>query len=301
MKLCLQVLGERLLARVTRELARPDSAFPRQFGVGVPLQWQIERLAQQAALPSVITSSAVSGAGGVVVALVEAQDAVTVDQLWSLASREYHAMAGSDANACRPPPVIVVFDRELPTSRLLDLPAIVSDWVSGSDAMHDLARRILFVLKQRHLLVPEPDSARLSIAVAQRRLQYGDKFTVLTPHEVSLAELFLARFGSVIPMEELQLMFRLAGRSVEGSNMRVTMFQLRFKIEALTRGHYTLSCAYGLGYVLRHGKTVGASVSASARTSPNTGSPQRNCQETRAWAASASARAEAASLVTGAA
>ena len=76
----------------------------------------------------------------------------------------------------------------------------------------------------------------------------------LTPSEVAVAELFLSRFGSVIPLEEIQLLFKLAGRSIEGSNLRVTMFQLRFKIEALTRCRYTLTSAYGTGYVLKHGK-----------------------------------------------
>ncbi len=279
MKLCLQVLGERLLARVTRELARPDSAFPRQFGVGLPLQWQIARLDAWPDRCSTADPASSRAASRATVLLVEAQDAVVVDQLWSLASREYHAIAGSNTSAFQPIPVIVVFDRELPTASLLDLPAIVSDWVSGSDAMHDLVRRIVFVLKQRHLLVLEPDSARLSLAVEQRRLHYGDKSTVLTPYEVSLAELFLARLGSVVPMDELQLMFRLAGRSVEGSNMRVTMFQLRFKIEALTRCHYTLTCTYGLGYVLRPGKSVAtrASSDSGSDTRSRNGSADHRC------------------------
>jgi hypothetical protein len=58
----------------------------------------------------------------------------------------------------------------------------------------------------------------------------------------------------VIPLDELQLLFKLAGRSTEGSNVRVTMFQLRFKSKALKRCRYTLTSAYGLGYVLKHGK-----------------------------------------------
>jgi hypothetical protein len=56
-------------------------------------------------------------------------------------------------------------------------------------------------------------------------------------------------------MEEIQLLFKLAGRSTEGSNVRVTMFQLRFKVEALTHCQFTLTSAYAEGYVLRHSKS----------------------------------------------
>jgi hypothetical protein len=61
--------------------------------------------------------------------------------------------------------------------------------------------------------------------------------------------------GSVVPIEEIFLLFRLAGRSTSGSNIRVTIFQLRFKIELLTRNHFSLVCAYGEGYALRPVRT----------------------------------------------
>ena len=69
-----------------------------------------------------------------------------------------------------------------------------------------------------------------------------------------MAELFLHHFGSVIPLEDILLLFRLSCRSTEGSNIRVTMFQLRFKIEAVSRFQFTLTSAYGEGYVLRHAR-----------------------------------------------
>ena len=73
----------------------------------------------------------------------------------------------------------------------------------------------------------------------------------LSPAEVPLAELFLSHMGSVVPLEEIQLMFQLSGRSKANNNIRVTIFQLRFKIELLTRRQFTLACAYGEGYSLR--------------------------------------------------
>mgnify|MGYP002737806200 CR=1 FL=1 len=256
MKVCLRVMGERLPARVAAEIARADSAFPRQFTAQAPLHWQIELLAS----PVSATCLASSPAHATVI-LLEAHDPAFVDELWSIASRDYDAIARdarhrADSDREATAPVILVFNRELPTSQLMEMPAIVTDWVVGLDAMHELARRVFSALKRRHPQVTAPEDSRPGLRLDSRRLCHGDRSILLTPSEVAVAELFLARFGSVIPLDEIQLLFKLAGRSVEGSNVRVTMFQLRFKIEALTRCHYTLTSAYGQGYVLRHGKAA---------------------------------------------
>ncbi len=256
MKVCLRVMGERLLARVAAEIARTDSAFPRQFSAHVPVQWQMEQLSRP-----VSATCLESSPSHATVVLLEAHDAAFVDELWSIASRDYDVIARdvrqhSKRDHSAAAPVILVFDRELPTAQLMEMPAIVTDWVIGLDAMHELARRVFVALKRRQHLVTAPADTRPTLRLESRRLYHGDQSILLTTSEVAVAELFLARFGSVIPLDEIQLLFKLAGRSVEGSNVRVTMFQLRFKIEALTRCHYTLTSAYGQGYVLRHGKAA---------------------------------------------
>ncbi len=261
MKVLLRVLGDQLPGRVASEIARRDTAFPRHSGSGALLHWQIERLSSpltSACLDNTPTRPAI--------VLIEAHDAAVVDQLWSLHSRDYHAICRSDRLDDPPAPVIIVFDRELPTTHLPEMPGIVTDWVTGSGAMQDLARRVIAALKRQQQLI-EPGGSGLALAAGSRHLCHAGQSILLTPSEVAVAELFLARFGSVIPLDELQLLFKLAGRSTEGSNMRVTMFQLRFKIEALTRCHYTLTSAYGQGYVLRHGKGGDAA--------PGPGWPQR--------------------------
>jgi hypothetical protein len=83
-------------------------------------------------------------------------------------------------------------------------------------------------------------------------LCYAGDTTQLTASEVAVAELFLNHFGTLIPTEDIHLLFKLSGRSTEGSNIRVTMFQLRFKIEAVTRCQFTLTNSYNSGYVMRH-------------------------------------------------
>ena len=92
----------------------------------------------------------------------------------------------------------------------------------------------------------------LTLLPESRLLCYSGNTTLLTAAEVAVAELFLHYFGSVISIEDIHLLFKIAGRSIEGSNIRVTMFQLRFKIEAVTRCQFTLINAYNTGYVLRH-------------------------------------------------
>ena len=259
MRVCLRVAGDPLLARVSAEVAHRGSAFPRQLAPGLPLHWQVERLHWPLDSDAFRITPA-----QVTVLLIEACDPQVVDALWSSYSRDYHAIAHRHRPDHPSVPVIVVFERELPVTQLLQMPDIVTDWVNGLDAMQDLARRVFAVLRR---LRPRPGSAdhpRLSLLPESRLLCHGGDSMLLTPAEVAVAELFLSRFGSVIPLQEIQLLFKLAGRSTEGSNVRVSMFQLRFKIEALTHCQYTLSSAYGQGYALRHGKAGDAGTALQA-------------------------------------
>ncbi len=259
MKVVLRVAGEQLLARLAAELARQDSAFPRQLAATLPLHWHLE------ALPSPFNSACLDRLPMQrSVILIEVQDESTLDALWSATCRDYPALTRDAARDDPSPPVMLAFARELTATQLPDMPSFVTDWVNGIDATHELALRVLCALRRLPRRGILPDSSRLSLAIDARRLWHGTDSVVLTPCEISVAELFLSRFGSVIPLQELQLLFRLAGRSVEGSNVRVAMFQLRFKIEALTHCHYTLTSAYGQGYVLKHGKAGDAGKSSQA-------------------------------------
>lgn len=249
MKIHLRIAGPQLLASVAAEVARQDSAFPRQLSATIPLHWQIE------ALPSPFNDTCLDHAATQsVVMLVEVRDDNTIEALWSANCRNYDAIGRGDHDTRPRPPVILAIDRKLSSQRLPDLPPFITDWVNGIDAVQELALRVLWALKRLPQLTSVPDCPRLSLSIESRRLWHADQSVLLTPCEIPLAELFLSRFGCVIPLEELQLLFKLAGRSVESSNVRVAMFQLRLKIEALTHWQYTLASAYALGYVLRHGK-----------------------------------------------
>ncbi len=253
MKVYLRAKGNRLTRRLVAELAAADSAFPRQIGPGKRLCWQIEPITSP-----LCADHLANAPSRVSVVLAEAGHASTIEELWALGRREHALLCSRNEQGCPPAPVILVFDREYPTSELVEMPVLVTDWVSGEDAMHDLARRVIASLRRQKHLQEHLGGGLLSLNPESRRLSFNDTEAIqLSAAEVPLAELFLTHMGSVVPMEEIFLMFRLAGRSTSGSNIRVTIFQLRFKIELLTHHQFSLVCAYGEGYALRTARAWG--------------------------------------------
>lgn len=247
MKIFLRVMGSKLHERLVAELAALDSAFPRQVGPGRLLCWQIECITAPFR-PDYLDNSPAR----VSVVLIDAAHIAIIDELWSLGGREYAALCCSNSYDYPPAPVILVFDREPPTSELVEMPLFVTDWVCGEDATHDLARRVIACLRRQKHLQDDLGGGMLTLNAETRRLRFNDTDAIqLSAAEVPLAELFLTHIGSVVPMEEINLLFRLSGRSTSGSNVRVTIFQLRFKIEQLTHHYFSVVCAYGEGYVLR--------------------------------------------------
>ncbi len=247
MKIFLRVMGQKLLERLVAELAALDSAFPRQIRPDRLLCWQIECIA-----PPFCAAYLDNSPARVSVVLIEAGQTTIIEQLWTLAGRNDAALCSSNVHDCPPAPVILVFDREHPTSELVEMPVLVTDWVSGETAMHDLARRVIASLRRQKHLHEHLGGGMLTLNSETRRLRFNDTDSILlSAAEVPLAELLLTHIGSVVPMEEINLLFRLAGRSTSGSNIRVTIFQLRFKIELLTHNYFSVTCAYGEGYALR--------------------------------------------------
>ena len=251
MKIFLKILGQRLFERVAREVAALDSAFPRRLGHAKLLSWHLERLDAPLRADHVEPS-----ADCISVLLIEIRDPSEVEALWDIGSRSHPPLLGATGSGAYPAPVILVFDEETADSRFNDIPPIVDDWIHGLNAMHELARRVITSLRRRKYLQEELGSGHLTLNLESRQLAYHNDAVQLSPAEMPLAELFMCHIGSVIPIDEIQLMFKLAGRSITGSNIRVTIYQLRFKIELLTRNHFTLVCAYGEGYALRPGKAA---------------------------------------------
>lgn len=249
MKIFLNILGDRLFEHVAREVAALDSAFPRRLGHAKLLSWHLEKL-DGPVRGDYLTKSA----NRISVVLIEVKHRSEIEVLWDLAAHECWSLrCGQDADASQVP-VILVFDEPPESYGIIDMPMMVDDWVCRLDSMHELARRVITSLRRQEGLKEDLGVGLLTLNLDTRRLAYGGDSVQLSPAETPLAELFMSHIGSVIPIEEILLMFRLTGRSVTSSNIRVTIFQLRFKIELLTRHHFTIACAYGEGYSLRPSK-----------------------------------------------
>lgn len=247
MRIILKVMGQSLYGKLAKEMASLNSAFPRRYKQGKAIDWQLSllnHLPQAADLANLPTA--------LVIVIVDASDMNAVEHLRALERQEFLYLNNLPTYPHGIAPVIVLFQQDALKPEMMEMPDIVSDWMFDPIHMHDLARRIFVSLQRKQMLQAEMRFGALTLLPQSRRLCYFNDSTHLTPSELAVAELFLHHFGSVILIEDIVLMFKLSGRSTEGSNIRVTMFQLRFKIEALTRCKFTLMSIYNEGYALRH-------------------------------------------------
>lgn len=247
MKIVLKIIGHTLYQQVTRSLASGKSPFPRSSSEGKLLTWQLVPLS-----PPFKSEYVENPFGDLVVVIMEAQDLAAIENVRMIERRESLHARLSHSLSQEISPLIMVLGREIPVSELLDMPEIVFDWLIEPVSLDDLVRRIFSSLKRNQQLRSELGYGVLTLLPDSRMLCYAGDTAQLTASEVAIAELFINNFGTVIPNEDIHLLFKLSGRSIEGSNIRVTMFQLRFKIEAVTRCQFTLTNSYSSGYVMRH-------------------------------------------------
>lgn len=247
MRIILKVMGDSLYGKLAKEMASLNTAFPRRYKQGKAIDWQLVLLNHAPQAEDLANQPT-----GLVIVLVDAPDLNIIERLRALERQEFLYINNLPAYPYGIAPVIVLFQQNALKSEMLEFPDIVADWMIAPICMHDLARRMFASLRRKQMLQAELRFGALTLLPESRRLCYYSDSTRLTPSELAVAELFLHHFGSVILLEDIVLMFKLSGRSTEGSNIRVTMFQLRFKIEALTRCQFTLLSIYKEGYALRH-------------------------------------------------
>ena len=247
MKILLKIMGQKLYHRITKAIAAADSPFPRSGAQSKLIHWQLIQLE-----PPFNSVYLESQPGEMPIVLMEISDAAAIEQLRTMEQRESLHVRSVFSTANDIAPLLLLLTDEITTNELLDMPEIVTDWMTEPVLIDDLVRRIFSSLKRKQQLRLELKYGVLTLLPESRLLCYSGNTTLLTAAEVAVAELFLHYFGSVISIEDIHLLFKIAGRSIEGSNIRVTMFQLRFKIEAVTRCQFTLINAYNAGYVLRH-------------------------------------------------
>jgi DNA-binding winged helix-turn-helix (wHTH) protein len=189
------------------------------------------------------------------VILIEANDNQLIDTIQSM---EMFMLAFIKNNPAIPlilSPVIMVFRSPAALCDTLDFPDFVSDWIFKPVVIHDLVRRILFCLKKKNILKNQIQFGSLTLTPETRSISHEDRTVRLTPSEYKLAELFLTQMGAVVSFEDLVTFFKSSGKSTRPNNIRVTVFQLRLKLEILTKSKIILASIYGHGYCLRQKRT----------------------------------------------
>ena len=189
-------------------------------------------------------------AGVATVILVEATDLSLIESLHAMERKEL-AFLGQAGSTTRLAPVIAVFDSADLLSEVRELPDIISDWTFFPVEPVELARRTFSALKRKNIVKTKVLYGALSLISDSRVLLFFGNGVNLTRSEFALMELFLSQMGTVIPLTDLAMLFRSTGKSTEGSNIRVTIFQLRLKLEMLTKGQYTVTSVYKQGYCLK--------------------------------------------------
>jgi DNA-binding winged helix-turn-helix (wHTH) protein len=249
MRIVLKIMGRKLYELLTKEMASLNSAFPKRYKQGKLIDWQL-RLIDDNLGPDDLNNPPSS----LSVILIDAHDLHILEKLKKLEKQEYLYLNSLPDFPFGVAPIILLFHDKILTPDLMELPNLVSDWLLEPMLMHDIVRRIFASLRRRQLFQSELRFGVLTLIPDSRKISYSGNSALLTPSEMAVAELFLHHFGSVIMFEDIVLVFKLAGKSTEGSNIRVTMFQLRFKIEAITNCQITLMSIYKEGYSLRHSK-----------------------------------------------
>ena len=247
MRILLKIKGPSLFEKITKEMAMLNSSFFKQDIDGQRINWQLISLDED-----ITAEDLANQATDINIILIDVHNKESIKYLRDLEKQQFLLMISGANFRYGVAPIIVIFNKNVLTPHILDLPEIIHDWVISPVVMHDLVRRIFTSLRRKETTTTEIRSGVLTLVPESRQLSYYGNTINLTPSELSAAELFLRQFGCVIPLEEISLMFKLSGRSTDGSNIRVTMFQLRFKIEALTRFEFTLRSIYKEGYSLRH-------------------------------------------------
>jgi DNA-binding winged helix-turn-helix (wHTH) protein len=183
--------------------------------------------------------------------VIDTEDPALVDRLQIMEKRELGFMKDPPFVPIVLAPLVLVFRSHSSLADMAEFPDFVSDWVCAPFTFSDLLRRVVVSLKRKNILKTRLRFGPLTLIPETRTAGFEGRTIHLTPSEFSLAELFMNQMGSVIPIKDLIALFKSTGKSTEGSNIRVTIFQLRLKLEMLTQSAMTLASVYKQGYCLK--------------------------------------------------
>jgi len=245
MRLELKVIGERLFDTIIFHYSTLADTLLQLCCDTDPIDLVVTRIEEKPQVKDFLIE-----AGGASVILVEATDLFLIESLQSMDRKEF-AFLGQAGSAARLLPLITVFDSPQLLSEVRELPDIISDWTFFPVEPIELTRRIFSALKRKNIVKTKVLYGALSLVSESRALLFFGNAVHLSRSEFALMELFLSQMGTVIPLVDLAMLFRSTGKSTEGSNIRVTIFQLRLKLEMLTKGQYTVTSVYKQGYCLK--------------------------------------------------
>ena len=245
MRLEIKVIGDRLFDAILFNRSTLSETFLQLCCDTDPIDAIVTRFDEKPQVKDLLLET-----GGASIILVEANDLSLIESLQSMERKEL-AFLGHAGSAIRLAPLIAVFDSAELLSDIGELPDLISDWTFFPLKSLEMARRIFSALKRKNIVKTKVLYGALSLISESRALFFFGNGIHLTRSEFALMELFLSQMGTVIPLTDLAMLFRSTGKSTEGSNIRVTIFQLRLKLEMLTKGQYTVTSVYKQGYCLK--------------------------------------------------
>ena len=245
MRITLKVIGKELFNMLDASKEELQAACPRLGPQHDNFEWDITDLG--ALRPEHLLSFPDRPSA----LLIDAQEPAYVQKIQLLEKKELTFIKNPPFLPIVMSPIVLIFRSTAALAEAPDFPDFVADWVCTPVSMPDLGRRTIAALRRKNILKTKLHFGSLTLIPDVRLLSFQSKAIHLTPSECALAELFLNQMGTVILIKDLVALFKSSGKSTEGSNIRVTIFQLRLKLEMLTKSQYTLASVYKQGYVLR--------------------------------------------------
>jgi DNA-binding response OmpR family regulator len=160
-------------------------------------------------------------------------------------------LADMHQNAAPNVPVIATAPGEAGLQTMAQYCRVVSDWLFPDFGPGELAFRLLAVVTACQRRVHRLACGDITLARESRTMSLNGRLVSLSPSEVSLVEFFLNKSGQIVSLAELVDFFEGTGKSSAMNNIRVAIYQLRLKLEELSKFDLTIATVYRQGYVLR--------------------------------------------------
>ncbi len=245
MKIHLKAMGDALNASLEAALKAESADSPVAAGKD-EIEWQVSPIAR-----GFVAAEWVCQQTSPTVLVIDADDHVLIRSLQAAQGALHHLVNTTRYPAVVRCPVILVFTSAVTLAQWPHLPEFAADWMLVKSIKDEAVPRILGALRKTQVLPVSQHHAALTLIPATRTMIYENTSARLTPAEYTLLELFLSNIGSIISLQELVQTFRASGKSAEANNIRVAIYQLRLKLDTLTKSQMPLTSIYRQGYCLR--------------------------------------------------